>query len=130
MQRGREDWGEDLMYCILTTMTLGVLHIGLINTSTHSHNQYGTKHTHGPTHTQHHVQVYNIHITPPSNSRRINSLEFGQQKQMLIACLGLGKEVSNLDLSGKVVEGDDLVTYRAPSKVRVDSNVLGQLMLD
>ena len=24
MQRGREDWGEDLMYCITSTMTLRV----------------------------------------------------------------------------------------------------------
>ena len=49
---------------------------------------------------------------------------------MLIASLCLGEEISNLDLSGKVVKGDNLIMYRAPSKVRVDANVLGQLILD
>ena len=44
--------------------------------------------------------------------------------------MDLGEEISNLDLSGKVVEGDNPITYRAPSKIRVDANVLGQLMLD
>ena len=49
---------------------------------------------------------------------------------MLIASLGFGEEINNLDLGGKIVEGDDLITYGAPSKVCVDANVLGQLMLD
>ena len=49
---------------------------------------------------------------------------------MLIASLGLGEEINNLDFSGKVVEGDNLITYRSSSKVHVDANVLGQLMLD
>ena len=49
---------------------------------------------------------------------------------MLIASLGFGEEISNLGLSGKVVEGDNLITYSASTKVRVDANVLGQLMLD
>ena len=49
---------------------------------------------------------------------------------MLIAGLGLGEEISNLDLSGKVVKRDNLITYRALSEVRVDANVLGQLMFD
>ena len=49
---------------------------------------------------------------------------------MLIPNLSLGEEINNLDLSGKVVEGDRLVTSRAPSEVGVDTNVLGQLMLD
>ena len=48
---------------------------------------------------------------------------------MLISCLGLGKEINNLDLCGKVVEGDCLVTNRAPSEVRIHTNMLGQLML-
>ena len=44
--------------------------------------------------------------------------------------LGFGEEISNLDLSRKIVEGDDLIMYTAPCKVCVDANVLGQLMLD
>ena len=48
----------------------------------------------------------------------------------MISSLGLSEEISNLNLGGKVVEGDDLIIYRAPSKVRVDANVLGQPMLD
>ena len=48
----------------------------------------------------------------------------------MIANLGLGEEINNLNLSGKVVEGDGLVTNRVPSKVSIYTNVLGQLMLD
>ena len=48
---------------------------------------------------------------------------------MLITCLSLGKEINNLDLSGKVVEGDCLITNRAPSEVSIHTNMLGQLML-
>ena len=44
---------------------------------------------------------------------------------MLLASLGLGEEISNLDLGGKVVEGDRLVTKIAPSEVGVHINVLG-----
>ena len=44
--------------------------------------------------------------------------------------MGFGEEINNLDISGKVVEEDDPITYKTPSKVRVDANVLGQLMLD
>ena len=36
---------------------------------------------------------------------------------MLIASLGLGEEINNLDLDGKVVEGDSLVTNRTPSEI-------------
>ena len=49
---------------------------------------------------------------------------------MLTVSLGLGEEINNLDLRGEVVEGDCLVTTRAPSKVGIHTNVLGQLMLD
>ena len=38
--------------------------------------------------------------------------------------------MKNLDLGGKVVEGDHLVTNKAPSEVGVPTNMLGQLMLD
>ena len=48
---------------------------------------------------------------------------------MLITCLSLGEEISNLDLSGKVVEGDHLITNRTPSEVGIHTNMLGQLML-
>ena len=48
---------------------------------------------------------------------------------MLIASLGLGEEISNLELGGKVVEGDRLVTNRALSEVGIHTNMLGQLML-
>ena len=48
---------------------------------------------------------------------------------MLIASLGLGEEISNLDLGGKVVERDSLVTNRTPSKMSIYTNMLGQLML-
>ena len=44
--------------------------------------------------------------------------------------MGLGEEISNLDLSGKVVEGDRLITNRAPSELGIHTNVLGQLILD
>ena len=43
---------------------------------------------------------------------------------MLIACLGLGEEISNLDLGGKVVEGDSLVTNRTPSEMNIHTNML------
>ena len=49
---------------------------------------------------------------------------------MLITCLGLGEEVNNLYLRGKVVKGDNPVTNRAPCEVSINSNVFGQLMLD
>ena len=48
---------------------------------------------------------------------------------MLITCLSLGEEISNLDLDGKVVEGDRLITNRAPGEVGIYTNMLGQLML-
>ena len=48
----------------------------------------------------------------------------------MIVCLGLGEEISNLDLGGKVVEGDSLVTNRTPSEMSIHTNMLGQLMLD
>ena len=48
---------------------------------------------------------------------------------MLIASLGLGEEINNLDLSGKVVEGDSLVTNRTLSEMSIHTNMLGQLML-
>ena len=44
---------------------------------------------------------------------------------MLISSLGLSEEISNLDLGRKVVEGDRLVTNRAPSEVGVHTNMLG-----
>ena len=49
---------------------------------------------------------------------------------MLIACLGLGEEISNLDLDEKVVEGDRMVTNTSPSEVDVHTNMLGHLILD
>ena len=48
---------------------------------------------------------------------------------MLLTCLSLGEEISNLDLSGKVMEGDRLITNKAPSEVGIHTNILGQLML-
>ena len=48
---------------------------------------------------------------------------------MLIACLSLGEEISNLDLGRKVVEGDSLVTNRTSSEMSIHTNILGQLML-
>ena len=48
---------------------------------------------------------------------------------MLIACLGLGEEIINLDLGRKVVEEDNLVTNRTPSEMSIHTNMLGQLML-
>ena len=48
----------------------------------------------------------------------------------MISSLSLGEEINNLDLGGKVVEGDRLVMNRASSEVGVHTNVLGQLMLD
>ena len=49
---------------------------------------------------------------------------------MLGTRLGLGEEVCNLDLRREIVEGDNLIANRAASEVRIDTNVLGQLMLD
>ena len=49
---------------------------------------------------------------------------------MPVASLGFGEEINNLDLNGKVVERDRPVMNRAPSKVGIHANVLGQLMLD
>ena len=48
---------------------------------------------------------------------------------MLIACLDLGEQINNLDLGGKVVEGDSLVTNGEQSEVGVHINMLDQLML-
>ena len=48
---------------------------------------------------------------------------------MLISSLSLGEEISNLGFGGKVVEGDRLITNRAPNKVGVHTNMFGQLML-
>ena len=48
---------------------------------------------------------------------------------MLLTSLGFGEEVSNLDLSGKVVEGDRPVTNRAPGEMSIHTNMLRQLML-
>ena len=48
---------------------------------------------------------------------------------MLIMCLCLGEEINNLDLGGKVVEGDSLVTNRTLSEMSIHTNMLGQLML-
>ena len=48
---------------------------------------------------------------------------------MLITCLSLKEDVDNLDLRGKIVEGDRLITNRAPSKVGVHTNMFGQFML-
>ena len=73
----------------------------------------------------------NIHnITPPSNSRRIESLKFGEQKQMLSTRLGFGEEISNLDLRREIVEENNLILNRAASKMSINTNMLGQLMLD
>ena len=44
--------------------------------------------------------------------------------------LGLGEEISNLDLRGKVVEGDYLSTNTTPGKLGIHAYVLSQLMLD
>ena len=49
---------------------------------------------------------------------------------MLLSSLGLGEEINNLELSGKIVEGDRLITNRAPEKVSIHADVLGQLILD
>ena len=48
---------------------------------------------------------------------------------MLISTLGLGEEINNLDLGGKVVEGDRLIANRASSEVGVHTNMFGQFML-
>ena len=47
----------------------------------------------------------------------------------MIASLGLGEEISNLDLSGKVVERDRPVTNRASGEMSIHTNMLRQLML-
>ena len=49
---------------------------------------------------------------------------------MMLSSLGLGEEISNLDLGRKVVEGDRLITNKAPGKVSIHADVFGQLMLD
>ena len=49
---------------------------------------------------------------------------------MLSTRLGLGEEVSNLDLRREIVEGHYLITHGATSKVSIDTNMLGELMLD
>ena len=46
---------------------------------------------------------------------------------MLIACLCLGKEISNLDLGGKVVEGDSLVMNKTPSEMGIYTNMLARI---
>ena len=48
---------------------------------------------------------------------------------MLLTSLGLGEEISNLYLDGKIVEGDSLVTDRAPGEVSIHTNMLRQVML-
>ena len=48
---------------------------------------------------------------------------------MLLTSLGLGEEINNLDLGGKIVEGDRLITDRAPGEVSIHTNMLRQLML-
>ena len=49
---------------------------------------------------------------------------------MLITRLCLGEEISHLDLRGKVVKGNGLVTNRTPCEMGIHTNVFGQLMLD
>ena len=49
---------------------------------------------------------------------------------MLITGLSLGEEVNNLDLRGKIMKGDSMIPTRAPGKVSIHADVLGQLMLD
>ena len=49
---------------------------------------------------------------------------------MLITRLGLGEDISHLNLCGDVVKRDNPVTNRASCEVGVHTNVLGQLMLD
>ena len=44
--------------------------------------------------------------------------------------LGLGEEVSNLNLRREIVEGHYLITHGATSKVSIDTNMLGELMFD
>ena len=48
---------------------------------------------------------------------------------MLISSLSIDEEISNLDLGGKVVEGDHLVMNRAPGEMGIHTNMLCQLML-
>ena len=103
------------------------LHIGLITPPYTRPMQYGTKHTLGPaTLTIQHIYTHNT----PSNSRWINSLEFGQKKGMLIMCLSFGEKDCNLDLRGKIVEGDHLIINTTPCKVSIHADMFGQLMLD
>ena len=47
---------------------------------------------------------------------------------MLISSVSLGEEINNLDLGGKVVEGDSLIMNWAPSEVDVNTNMFGQLI--
>ena len=49
---------------------------------------------------------------------------------MLITRLRLGKEISHLDLCGKIVKRNNPVTNRAPCEVSIHTNVFGQLMFD
>ena len=44
--------------------------------------------------------------------------------------LGLSEEIGNLDLRRKIMEGNNLISNRAASKVGINTNMLGQLMLD
>ena len=48
---------------------------------------------------------------------------------MLLTSLDLGEEVNNLDLGGKVVEGDRPVTNITPGEMSIHTNMLRQLML-
>ena len=66
MQRGRQGWGEDLMYCITITMTLRV-HIGLITPPLTHPTDMGLNPTHvvGPTHTTHVQYIYVTDIKWP-----------------------------------------------------------------
>ena len=48
---------------------------------------------------------------------------------MLISSLSLGEEISDLNLGGKVIEGDRLIANRTPSEVGIRNNMFGQLML-
>ena len=48
---------------------------------------------------------------------------------MLLTSLGLGEEINNLDLGRKVVEGDRLVTDRAPGEMSIHTNMFRQVIL-
>ena len=49
---------------------------------------------------------------------------------MLITRLGLGEDISHLNLCGDIVKRDNPVTNRVACEVSINTNVLGQLMLD